>query len=62
LAIDGRDVIDLLQRNGLAGPGFAGDPRVGRILRALFERVTDEPQLNEPGTLRALAEQLAAEA
>jgi len=62
LAIDGRDVIELLQRNGSAGPGFAGDPRVGRILRALFERVTDEPQLNEPGMLRAMAEQLAAEA
>jgi tRNA nucleotidyltransferase (CCA-adding enzyme) len=62
LAIDGRDVIELLQRQGLAGPGFAGDPRVGRVLRALFERVTDEPELNEPNALRALAEKLVAEA
>ncbi len=61
LAIDGHDVIELLQKRGAAQPGFAGDPRVGRILRALFERVTDEPQLNERTTLRALAEELAAD-
>jgi tRNA nucleotidyltransferase (CCA-adding enzyme) len=62
LAIDGRDVIELLQRHGAAGPGFRGDPRVGRILRALFERVTDEPGLNERVMLRAMAERMAAEA
>jgi tRNA nucleotidyltransferase/poly(A) polymerase len=61
LAISGRDVIEVLQRRGAAGPGFAGDPRVGKILRALFERVTDEPQLNERSVLHALAEELAAE-
>jgi tRNA nucleotidyltransferase/poly(A) polymerase len=61
LAIDGHDVIELLQKHGSAGPGFGGDPRVGRILRTLFERVTDEPQLNERSVLHALAEQLVAE-
>jgi tRNA nucleotidyltransferase (CCA-adding enzyme) len=60
LAIGGREVIDVLERHGAAEPGFAGDPRVGRILRALFERVTDEPQLNERSTLLALTEELVA--
>ena len=59
LAINGRDVIDILQRRGFAEPGFGGDPRVGRILRLLFERVTDEPELNEREVLYALAEELA---
>jgi putative nucleotidyltransferase with HDIG domain len=58
LAINGLDVIELLQRHGRAAPDFAGDRRVGRILQALFERVTDEPHLNERNTLRALAEEL----
>jgi poly(A) polymerase/tRNA nucleotidyltransferase (CCA-adding enzyme) len=62
LAINGRDVIDILQRRGLAEPGFGGDPRVGRILRLLFERVTDEPELNEREVLYALAEELARSA
>jgi putative nucleotidyltransferase with HDIG domain len=61
LAIDGNDVIELLQRHGSEGAGFRGNPRVGRILRALFERVTDEPQLNERSALHALAEELVAE-
>ena len=46
---------------GAAGPGFAGDPRVGRILRTLFERVTDEPQRNERAVLLAMARELAAD-
>jgi len=59
LAIGGDDVIMLLQRLGLAGSEYRGDARVGRILRTLFERVTDDPQLNERSTLFALAESLA---
>lgn len=58
LTIGGRDIIELLQRRGLAGPEFSGDRRVGQILQALFERVTDDPRLNEPETLRTLAEEL----
>jgi tRNA nucleotidyltransferase (CCA-adding enzyme) len=58
LAFDGRDVIELLQSRGLAGPNFTGDARVGAILRALFERVTDDPGLNDRATLRALAQDL----
>jgi tRNA nucleotidyltransferase (CCA-adding enzyme) len=62
LAINGRDVIELLQLRGLAGPNFGGDQRVGRILRLLFERVTDDPHLNEPDTLRTLADELLSNA
>jgi tRNA nucleotidyltransferase (CCA-adding enzyme) len=61
LAIGGREVIEVLQQCGAAGPGFAGDPRVGRILRTLFERVTDEPQRNERAVLLAMARELAAD-
>jgi tRNA nucleotidyltransferase (CCA-adding enzyme) len=61
LAIDGNDVIELLLRRGSVVAGFRGDPRVGRILRALFERVTDEPQLNERSILLRLAEELVAD-
>jgi putative nucleotidyltransferase with HDIG domain len=62
LAINGHDVIDVLGHLGLVGEDFVGDQRVGRILRALFERVTDEPQLNDRETLLVLAKELAAPA
>lgn len=58
LAINGLDVIDVLRRRGLVEPGYAGDRRVGQILQMLFERVTDDPQLNDRVTLRALAEEM----
>jgi tRNA nucleotidyltransferase (CCA-adding enzyme) len=61
LAIDGRDVIALLQRHGLAHAGFSGDQRVGKVLRALFERVTDDPSFNERSALLDLAEKLLPE-
>jgi tRNA nucleotidyltransferase (CCA-adding enzyme) len=60
LAIGGTDVIAILQRLGLADAGFRGDPRVGRILSLLFERVTDEPELNVRDALLTLAETLAS--
>lgn len=47
LKIDGHD---LMRELGLA-PG----PEIGRILDALFERVLDEPALNTPAALLALA-------
>jgi tRNA nucleotidyltransferase (CCA-adding enzyme) len=53
LAIDGRD----LKRIGLA-PG----PRFGEILRALLDRVIEEPSLNEKDELLRLARQLAGDA
>jgi tRNA nucleotidyltransferase (CCA-adding enzyme) len=50
LAIDGHEV------GRIAGKGAI----VGVILRALLERVTDDPALNTPDRLRAAAEALAA--
>jgi hypothetical protein len=43
-------------RKDLAPPGFAGDARVGEALRQLFEQVTEQPERNEPGTLKTLLE------
>jgi hypothetical protein len=60
LAIDGRDVIDLLRTNGLVPPGYRGDRRVGHILRTLFERVTDEPGRNNRDVLLEMAQELIA--
>ena len=51
LAIDGNDVIPLL--DGGAGPA------VGRILRALLDRVIEDPSLNSRDKLMPLAEELA---
>ena len=47
LAIDGNRIMALLN----LGPG----PEVGRIMELLFERVLDDPTLNTPSTLEALA-------
>jgi tRNA nucleotidyltransferase/poly(A) polymerase len=59
LAISGLDVIEVMQRRGLVGPDFSGDARVGRILKALFDQVTDEPERNERRLLLAMTEELA---
>jgi putative nucleotidyltransferase with HDIG domain len=56
LAISGSDVVALFERAGLAPPGFRGDRRVGEVLRALFEEVTDDPSRNEAGLLAERAE------
>ena len=53
LAIGGNDVIPLL--DGGAGPA------VGKILRALLEKVLDDPSLNTRDKLMPLAEELAKE-
>jgi tRNA nucleotidyltransferase (CCA-adding enzyme) len=53
LAIGGNDVIPLL--DGGAGPA------VGQILRALLEKVIDDPSLNTRDKLMPLAEKLAQE-
>lgn len=50
LAVDGHDIMAALR----IPPG----PDVGRITDALFERVLDEPELNEKGRLLALAKEL----
>jgi tRNA nucleotidyltransferase (CCA-adding enzyme) len=56
LALSGAGVIAALERKGLAPPGFQGDARVGEVLRALFEEVTDDPSLNEASLLAQRAE------
>ncbi len=58
LAIGGRDIIAILQELDLADADFSGDARVGRILRALFERVTDDPAENQRERLLALTRDL----
>jgi tRNA nucleotidyltransferase (CCA-adding enzyme) len=52
LAVGGRDVIEHLE----GGPG----PQVGEILRALLERVIEDPSLNTRDKLMPLVEELAA--
>ena len=56
LAISGDDVVAALVRKGLAAAGFRGDRRVGEVLHALFEEVTDDPSRNEAGLLAERAE------
>ncbi len=53
LAIKGQDVMRIL--------AIPAGPRVGEILRALFERVLDEPGLNQPAELERLVRELGAE-
>jgi len=50
LAIDGNDVMNEL--------GIASGPEVGRILNELFERVTEDPQLNTREKLLELVRQI----
>ena len=50
LALDGRLLMTHL--------GLEPGPRVGQIMRALLERVVDEPELNEEATLLRLAEEI----
>jgi poly(A) polymerase/tRNA nucleotidyltransferase (CCA-adding enzyme) len=52
LAVDGHDI--------MAALGIAPGPEVGRITDALFERVLDEPELNERERLLALAKELGS--
>jgi putative nucleotidyltransferase with HDIG domain len=54
LRIDGRAVAAALVDRGMANPGFNGDRRVGEALSFLLEQVTEQPERNEPDTLRAL--------
>lgn len=56
LAVSGADVIALMERKGVVRSGFRGDARVGEVLRALFEEVTDDPSRNEAGLLAERAE------
>jgi tRNA nucleotidyltransferase (CCA-adding enzyme) len=51
LAIDGNDLITAL--------GVAPGPAIGRVLDRLVEKVVAEPQLNERGTLLALARSMS---
>jgi hypothetical protein len=57
LAIDGHDVIDAIIRANLRPKEFAGGPEVGEVLRALRDRVIDDPSLN---TKERLREEMAA--
>ncbi len=49
LAINGRDIIAL---------GVSQGPAIGQIMQTIFERVVDEPELNERETLLGLAKEL----
>ncbi|HKU66610.1 MAG TPA: HDIG domain-containing protein [Candidatus Baltobacteraceae bacterium] len=60
LQIDGDAVVQAMVRMGLAPAGYRGDRRVGDALQYLFEQVTEQPERNEPATLRALLEQFLA--
>ena len=53
LAIDGKAVMQLL--------GVGPSPVVGKVLRALLERVLDDPSLNDPERLLALVPEVAAQ-
>ncbi len=57
LAIGGEDVVEAMIRRGAAQPGFRGDPRVGEVLRWLFEQVTEQPERNERQTLLKLLDE-----
>ena len=46
----------MFERKGLAPSGFRGDRRVGEVLHALFEEVTDDPSRNVAGLLAERAE------
>lgn len=61
LAIDGTEVIAVMVQMSMAAPNFRGDERVGEALRFLFEQVTEQPERNEPATLRALLERHLSE-
>jgi len=50
LQVDGNDLMKEL--------GIAQGPEIGRILGELFERVTDDPALNEREKLLALAREI----
>lgn len=56
LAVSGNDVVAMFERKGLAPSGFRGDRRVGEVLHALFEEVTDDPSRNVAGLLAERAE------
>jgi tRNA nucleotidyltransferase (CCA-adding enzyme) len=58
LAIDGGDVIAALVAAGRLPPGSRGGKDVGALLSALFERVTDDPGLNDRPRLLALLDDL----
>jgi poly(A) polymerase/tRNA nucleotidyltransferase (CCA-adding enzyme) len=55
LRIDGGGVIQVMRDLNLVGEGFAGDARVGAVLRHLLECVLEDPAKNEPEQLRAIA-------
>ena len=56
LAIGGADVIAAMVRARIAPADFRGDARVGRVLRWVFEQVTDVPERNSRETLVALVD------
>ena len=56
LAISGSDLVEMLIRKKLAPDGFRGDRRVGEVLQALLEEVTDDPSRNDAAVLAERAE------
>jgi tRNA nucleotidyltransferase (CCA-adding enzyme) len=50
LAVDGKAVMDIL--------GLSPGPDVGRVLRILMEKVTDNPEMNTEKELRAILKEM----
>lgn len=61
LRIDGTAVMETMARMGVVPSEYRGDRRVGEALQYLFEQVTEQPERNEPATLRALLEHYLAQ-
>ena len=55
LRIDGAGVIAVMRELDIVGKDFAGDARVGAVLRHCLECVLEDPAKNEPEQLRAIA-------
>jgi tRNA nucleotidyltransferase (CCA-adding enzyme) len=61
LALGGGDVVAALVARGVLAPGSRGGPEVGRILRELLDRVTEDPSVNERPALLAIVDELATQ-
>jgi tRNA nucleotidyltransferase (CCA-adding enzyme) len=61
LAISGDDAVAELIAAGVLPAGSRGGPEVGRVLRRILERVTDDTSLNDRGTLLPMIRELARE-
>lgn len=54
LAIGGEEVIEVMRELGLVANEFAGDARVGAVLKYCLEQVLDDPRKNQRDVLREI--------